>query len=140
MRQLDIACIIDDDELFTYVLSKQMEVLGFCKSVIVFPNGLEALNRLRQLLDTPEALPSVIFLDLNMPVLDGWQFLDKFQRLQPAKKIAIYIVSSSIDAADHEKALAYNEVANFFIKPVTKENLVEVWNQMLPSGGNSDAT
>ncbi|WP_431210205.1 PAS domain S-box protein [Puia sp. P3] len=79
MRQLDIACIIDDDELFTYVLAKQMEVLGFCKSVLVFPNGLEAINRLRQILDTPEALPSVIFLDLNMPVLDGWQFLDEFQ-------------------------------------------------------------
>ena len=132
MRQLDIACIIDDDELFTYVLSKQMQVLNFCKKILVFPNGLEALNFLRPIMNTPDALPSVIFLDLNMPVLDGWQFLDEFQRLQPAKKIVINIVSSSIDAADHGKALTYRQVANFYIKPIAQEHLLQAWKELAP--------
>ena len=132
MKQLDVACIIDDDELFTYVLSKQMQVVDFCKTVLVFHNGLEALNYLRPIVESPEGLPSVILLDLNMPVLDGWQFLDEFIQLRPARKITLYIISSSIDAADHEKALAYKEVANFYIKPVTGENLLEILNDVLP--------
>jgi len=132
MSQIDVACIIDDDELFTYVLAKQMKVMEFCKTILVFRNGLEALNYLRPALESPEALPSVILLDLNMPVLDGWQFLDEFVRLRPGKKISIYIISSSIDAADHEKALAYKEVANFYIKPITRENLLEILNAVLP--------
>lgn len=126
MRQLDIACIVDDDELFTYVLSKQMQVVNFCKTVLVYHNGLEALEYLRANSESPEKLPSVILLDLNMPVLDGWQFLDEFVRLRLARKIRVYIVSSSIDAADHEKALAYREVANFYIKPVSGEDLIEI--------------
>ena len=133
MSQLDVACIIDDDELFTYVLAKQMKVMEFCKTILVFRNGLEALNYLRPALESPESLPSVILLDLNMPVLDGWQFLDEFLRLRPVKKISIYIISSSIDAADHEKALAYKEVANFYIKPITRENLLEILNAVLPA-------
>lgn len=132
MRKLDVACIIDDDELFTYVLSKQMQVIDFCRTVLVFHNGLEALNYLRPIVESPEALPSVILLDLNMPVLDGWQFLDEFIQLRPVRKITVYIVSSSIDAADHEKALAYKEVANFYIKPVTGEDLLEILSEVLP--------
>jgi CheY-like chemotaxis protein len=134
MRQLDVACIIDDDELFTYVLAKQMEVIGFCKTTLVFQNGQDALNYLRPIVESAGELPSVILLDLNMPVLDGWQFLDEFVRLRPGRKIAVYIVSSSIDAADHEKALAYKEVANFYIKPVTEGNLLEILNEMMPAG------
>jgi CheY-like chemotaxis protein len=133
MRQLDVACIIDDDELFTYVLSKQMKVMDFCKTILVFRNGLEALDYFRSMLESPADLPSVILLDLNMPVLDGWQFLDEFVRLRPCKKVAIYIISSSIDAADHEKALAYKDVSNFYIKPVTGENLSEILNEVLPT-------
>ena len=133
MSQIDVACIIDDDELFTYVLAKQMKVMEFCKTILVFRNGLEALNYLRPALESPEVLPSVILLDLNMPVLDGWQFLDEFLQLRPAKKISIYIISSSIDAADHEKALAYKEVSNFYIKPITRENLLEILNGLLPA-------
>ena len=131
-KQLDIACIIDDDPLFTYVLSKQMKVINFCSSVLVFNNGLEALKYLKPILESPDVLPSVILLDLNMPVLDGWQFLDEFIQFVPAKKITVYIVSSSIDAADHKKALSYKEVSNFYIKPVTQENLEEILNELIP--------
>jgi CheY-like chemotaxis protein len=134
MRKLDVACIIDDDELFTYVLSKQMQVIDFCNTALVFRNGREALDYLRPIMENPEALPSVILLDLNMPVLDGWQFLDEFLRLKPVRKVVIYILSSSIDAADHEKALAYKEVAGFYVKPVTEQNLLEILNEVQQSG------
>lgn len=132
MKQLDVACIIDDDKMFTYLLSKQMSVVNFCRSILIFENGLEALKYLKPILESPDNLPSVILLDLNMPVLDGWQFLDEFVKFSPSKEITVYILSSSIDIADHEKALQYKSVSNFYIKPVTQEYLLEILHDLLP--------
>ena len=126
MSTLDIACIIDDDKVFTYILSKQMKIVAFCKATLVFPNGLEALKYLKAIIESPEILPSVILLDLNMPILDGWQFLDEFVLLKPAKKIVVYIVSSSIDAVDHERAMKYEAISSFYIKPITAADLLKM--------------
>lgn len=130
MPKPDIAFIIDDDKVFTYVLSKQMKQMEFSKSTLIFRNGAEALDHLRAVHDMPGSLPSVIFLDLNMPVLDGWQFLDEFTRLGIGKKIRIYIMSSSIDQADHEKASGYPEVLGFYVKPISKANLAGIQKEI----------
>ncbi|PST82754.1 response regulator [Pedobacter yulinensis] len=124
--RLDIACIIDDDQIFTYLLSKKMKLLSFSDTLLVFKNGLEALKYLHPILESPEILPSVILLDLNMPVLDGWQFLDEFTKFKINKKITVYIVSSSIDEADHERARGYKEVSQFFVKPITEKDLLDM--------------
>lgn len=126
MPKLDIACIIDDDPTFTYVVSKQMKLLDFSDKVLVFPNGVEALEYLQANLTSDDMLPSVILLDLNMPVLDGWQFLDEFGKLTINKKITVFIASSSIDQTDYARSRTYKEVSRFYIKPVTKENLLEI--------------
>lgn len=130
MKPLDIACIVDDDKVYTYVLSRKMSLMNFCKSTLIFGNGLEALKYLKPILQSPEALPSLILLDLNMPVLDGWQFLDEFVKLTPAKKITVYIVSSSIDEADHQRAAEYESVSDFIIKPITEANLHDILNEV----------
>jgi CheY-like chemotaxis protein len=137
MKQLDIACIVDDDKIFSYLLSRQMKMVNFCQTTLTFSNGMEALSYLRPVLGSPEMLPSVILLDLNMPVLDGWQFLDEFEGLHPSKKITIYIVSSSIDSADHERALKYNTVSNFYIKPLFKRDLYQMLEDLLPDSENA---
>ena len=58
-----------------------------------------------------------------MPVMDGWQFLDEFTQIQVPKKVVVFIVSSSIDPADHNKAQEYSMVSNFIVKPINKSNL-----------------
>lgn len=126
MKKLDIACIIDDDKIFTYVLTKQMKVVDFCENLLVFHNGLDAVKYLKPILESPEVLPDVILLDLNMPIMDGWQFLDEFVKFKVTKKITVYIVSSSIDVADHAKAATYKAISNFYIKPISRENLEEM--------------
>jgi len=126
MKKLDIACIIDDDKIFTYVLTKQMKVVDFCENLLVFHNGLEAVKYLKPILESPEVLPDVILLDLNMPIMDGWQFLDEFVKFKVTKKITVYIVSSSIDVTDHAKAATYKAISNFYIKPISRENLEEM--------------
>ena len=130
MPKLDIACIIDDDQLFTYVLSKHMKLLDFSEKTLIFQNGLEALNYLQQNVRSPHMLPSVILLDINMPVLDGWQFLDAFTRLRIGKKVTMFLISSSIDHADHARVMEYKEVSRFYVKPVTRENLLSILHEV----------
>ena len=131
MKQIDTAYIVDDDKLYSHVLSKQMKRINFSRTTMTFQNGLEALTYLQPKLHLPDDLPSVILLDLNMPVLDGWQFLDEFVKLEPIKKITVYVISSSIDAADHAKVLLYKTVSNFFIKPVSEADLLKIRNEVV---------
>jgi len=131
MKQIDTAYIVDDDKLYTHVLSKQMKRINFSRTTMTFQNGLEALTYLQPKLHLPDDLPSVILLDLNMPVLDGFQFLDEYAKLDPIKKITIYVVSSSIDVADHVKVLTYETVTNFYLKPVREADLLKIRNEVV---------
>lgn len=90
MKKIDIACVIDDDPIFVFGIKKIMEVIGFCKSLMVFRDGSEALNNLKAIISAKEKLPDVILLDLNMPILDGWQFLEEFVKI-PCKKKSSYM-------------------------------------------------
>ena len=127
MSQIDIACIIDDDPIFVFGTKKIMEITNFCKSIMVFKNGREAIDKLRPLIQDNGAVPAVILLDLNMPIMDGWEFLDEFTQIKPSRTIKIYIVTSSVDPEDIRKSTRYTEVTDYIIKPITQDAL----NQML---------
>jgi CheY-like chemotaxis protein len=126
MRKINQACIIDDDKIFTFGLKKLMSLTNFCDDILTFVNGQEAINYLQSILALPESLPDLILLDLNMPIMDGWQFLEEFSRRQPAKKIALYVVSSSIDPVEHRRVASYEVVSNFFVKPLMREDLDKI--------------
>ena len=126
MKKIDLACIIDDDPIFIFSAKKLMELADFCKGFIVFHNGKEALNHLNTIISSNEELPDVILLDLNMPVMDGWEFLEEFIKIKSEKAITIYIVSSSIDPGDINKAKSYHNVNNYIVKPVTIDSLKSV--------------
>lgn len=127
MKKIDIACIIDDDPIFIFGTKKIMELANFCESFMVFHNGEEALNTLKPIIEAgEESMPDVILLDLNMPIMDGWEFLDEFIRIPTHKQIVIYIVTSSINPADVERAKSYDKVSNYLVKPISAENLHEI--------------
>jgi len=132
MKKIEVACVIDDDKVFTYVVSRQMKGIDFCEELLVYQNGLEAINSLKPALDSPAGFPDVILLDLNMPVMDGWQFLDEFRKFKPSKKVTIYIVSSSINVEDQVRASSYQEVSRFYVKPIKKDNLFEIMEAFNP--------
>ena len=113
--------IIDDDDLFIYLSKRTIEELNECPRIQVFNNGQDALDFFNQDLISTQ-IPSIIFLDLAMPILDGWQFLDEFIPLKPRfLKTDIYICSSSINPSDLERAKSYSEVNDFIIKPISRE-------------------
>jgi len=123
MSKLKIACIIDDDPIFIFGLKKVMNSVDFAEEILVYKNGEDALENLIAIRNDKETLPEVILLDLNMPIMDGWQFLDEFTQVKVDKKITVYIVSSSIDPLDYEKTKKYNHIENYIIKPVQTDDL-----------------
>ena len=126
MESIDTLCIVDDDSIFQFITQKVVEKTKLVKKIKVFSNGLEAIEFLKSVREDPEELPDVILLDLAMPVLNGWDFIEEYVALRPSlgKQILLYIVSSSIDPADIERAKSISEVTDFIIKPVTREKFV----------------
>ncbi|WP_339607878.1 response regulator [uncultured Roseivirga sp.] len=123
MKKIDIACIIDDDPIFVFGAKRMMELAGFCNGFMVFQDGRKALDGLSAIVASGNNLPELILLDLNMPVMDGWQFLDEFTKIKTHKRITLYIVSSSIDNEDFKKAETYEVVSNYIVKPITMDAL-----------------
>ncbi|MBT0606699.1 response regulator [Aequorivita echinoideorum] len=119
MKKIDLACIVDDDPIFVYGTRRMMELVNFCDAFLIFKNGKDALDNLTALIEAGQRLPDLILLDLNMPIMDGWQFLDVFTQIEIEKKIVIYIVSSSIDPKDFDRAKHYDSVSNFVVKPIS---------------------
>lgn len=122
------ACIVDDDEIYVFGLKIMMKSVNFCDEIMVCENGEVALNFLKPLTEKPENMPDVILLDINMPVMDGWQFLDEFTKVKSGNdgKTIIYMMSSSVNPADLEKAKTYELISDYLVKPVNKTILKEI--------------
>ncbi len=122
--------LIDDDDTFIYLSKRILNKIDNIKQIEVFANGLDGLNYLKLNIDNPTLLPEIIFLDLSMPIMDGWQFLDEFINLKSKnlKKILIYICSSSISPYDISRAKSINAVTDYIIKPISKENFNKLIN------------
>ncbi len=118
--------IIDDDKIYHVITRKLIESTVKPKDIFEFYDGQEALDYLLQNQAAPDMLPDVIFLDIQMPYLDGWQFLDSYSQLGLSKNIDIYIVSSSISSLDHERFNQSNCVKEFIVKPFTRNKLTEI--------------
>lgn len=129
---IEIACIIDDDDMYVSLLTKVIDIRNLAKSLLVFKNGQEALDYFVKIYKDMEerAVPQVILLDLNMPVMDGWSFLEALGEYDfPAlKNSTLYIVSSSINPIDLERSKEINLVKDFIVKPIGPNELVEVFS------------
>lgn len=119
------SCIIDDDPIHQFGMKVLMRKIAFSSEVIIFNNGQEAIDSLLDLLHQGTPLPSLIFLDLNMPIKDGWGFLDDFLHIphHNRDKVTVYIVSSSINPKDLERAKQYEMVGNYVVKPINEKSL-----------------
>lgn len=127
---VNIACIVDDDDIYIYGIKKMLKKNPLCKELKIFHNGEEALDFFKDLTQHPKDIPDIIILDINMPVMDGWEFLDEFIPLRPKlqKEVVIYMVSSSIDINDIEKAKSISEISDYIVKPITEEKLAELFS------------
>ena len=115
--------IIDDDKLTVKLISILVYKNKFCEEIQSFDNAQHAMDKLKQNASNNGVLPDAILLDLNMPAMDGWQFLDEFMLLPIKKEISIFIMTSSIDPVDIEMAKKYKIVKDYVEKPITSKKL-----------------
>ena len=115
--------IIDDDEIVLLVERKILQRCGFDQETFTFKSSDAALQFLQK---EEEDQKFLILLDINMPVMNGWQFLTKMEDLGRNDNIFVIMVTSSIDRYDKEIAQNYKSVIGFIEKPITTENCLQI--------------
>lgn len=117
--------LIDDDHVTNFVNTKIIKLVAPTLEVIAYTNARIALQELKQRAAAPDELPDFIFLDINMPDVDGWNFLDEFITLpQPVlDKTKVIMLTSSIDLDDIARSKTYKPVIDFLSKPLTPPNV-----------------
>jgi CheY-like chemotaxis protein len=126
MSSIQRLYLIDDDKVFNVIHSKIIMHTAPVKNIHSFEDAGVALEKLRDLSVTnPDEIPDMILLDINMPEMDGWAFLEEFENLPGAtlKKCSIYLLTSSIDPSDIEKSKTYQVVSDFISKPLTPDKI-----------------
>lgn len=123
-----VIAVVDDDTVYQFTASRTLKATKLTDQILQFPNGQEALEFLSSNSANAAKLPDIIFLDINMPVTDGWMFLDEFKKLKEefAKQMRIYMVSSSIDPRDLNRAKANPEVSDYVEKPISLTKFSEL--------------
>lgn len=131
MKKINLACIVEDDPIHLFLTQKYLGLTGMVEKILVCNNGKEAFELMESIIQAHTPLPELILLDLNMPVWDGWQFLEEFTKIPVDQKITIYILTSSDNPDDLARAEEYNLKSNYLVKPVTIEMLKSALEQAL---------
>ena len=118
--------LVDDDPVFHFINTKILQNLGFTR-IISAENGEVALNLIENNLSEARSIPDAIFVDLNMPILDGFGFIEAFKKLAiPGNsKVSIAILTSSSSSHDKERAKELG-VNHYYTKPISENTLLEV--------------
>ena len=123
--------LIDDNEIDNLINQKMLEAANLSEHIFVCSSAksaIEFLRNMEKLASANEILPSMIFLDIDMPLMDGFQFLDLFSKLreETKKKCEIIMLTSSINPSDISKSKSYEYVKKYINKPLSQKNLLEL--------------
>ncbi|TVZ28349.1 response regulator receiver domain-containing protein [Gillisia sp. Hel_I_86] len=115
--------IIDDDDIVTLVQGKLLQNCNVAKDPLKFKRASDALEYLNSASHENHYL---LLLDINMPMMNGWQFLEAIEEMAVKENIYVFMVTSSIDYNDKEKAKNYAKIINFIEKPITAKNCEQI--------------
>jgi CheY-like chemotaxis protein len=118
--------VVDDDTIYQIIVNKIIQKSEMFSAISSFKNGKEALDAVTNSINDNEILPDIILLDINMPIMDGWEFMEEMTLLKPSisKQIIVYVVSSSIAIEDKNKSKTYPDILGYLSKPVNINDLI----------------
>lgn len=117
--------LIDDNEIDNLINQKMLEASNIAETIFMHTGAKGALEFLKNIEKISVGLPEIIFLDIDMPLMDGFQFLDEFDKLSDKIKnnVSIIMLTSSINPQDLSKARKSNYVKKYINKPLTQDSL-----------------
>jgi len=119
-------CLIEDDMIQVFLTRKFLGRIEVVEKIVDYHNGKEAYEALKRRSEAGERMPDIIFLDLNMPVWDGWDFYEAFLELPESKTVDTYILTSSLDHSDMSKAEEFGLKEKYLSKPVSLPQLKKI--------------
>lgn len=127
-QNIDLVMLVDDNDTDNFISKRIIEITKFANEVEVKNSGKSALEYLDSNKDNLDRLPDVIFLDINMPIVDGFVFLYEFEKFNDAvkNKCKVIILSSSDNKRDIDKIVNNDHVIKFITKPLTEASLREI--------------
>jgi CheY-like chemotaxis protein len=128
VAMLDLVMLVDDNDTDNFISKRIIEITQFAKEVEIKNSGKSALEYLELNKDNPQRLPSLIFLDINMPIVDGFVFLYEFEKFSEIvrDKCKVIILSSSDNKRDIDKIVNNDHVIKFITKPLTENALSDI--------------
>jgi two-component system, chemotaxis family, chemotaxis protein CheY len=122
--------VIDDDPIFQYIAEKIFKKTNLFEETACFLDANSALEYLVQNKDNPAVLPDIILLDIYMPALNGWEFINRYEQISDSlgKRIPIYILTSSVDPKEIARSKSHPSVKKFTSKPMTFEFIHDLYN------------
>lgn len=127
-HRLDLVMLVDDNETDNFISKRIIEITKFAKNVVIKSSGKSALEYIGAHRNDPKKLPELIFLDINMPIVDGFVFLYEFEKFAEVvkNKCRVIILSSSDNKRDIDKIVNNDHVIKFITKPLTEAALTEI--------------
>ncbi|MFD1628554.1 response regulator [Pseudopedobacter beijingensis] len=124
--------IIDDDEINNFIAAKLIDKIHPVAHISICLNGKEGIDFLASRIHKEEELPDIVFLDINMPVMNGWEFLEEFEKIKNSikKRIMINMLSSSVYNDDITKSQTFTTVNKFISKPLTTDKIKDLYNSL----------
>jgi CheY-like chemotaxis protein len=128
VKSIDLVMLVDDNDTDNFISKRIIEITKFARRVEVKGSGKSALDYLKENQSIVENLPNIIFLDINMPIVDGFVFLYEFEKFSELvrNKCKVIILSSSDNKRDIDKIVNNNHVIKFITKPLTEVALDEI--------------
>lgn len=120
--------IVDDDSVVLFLHKVLIEYSDLPSACASFKNGKDALDHISS--DGVNETPYLVLLDINMPVMNGWDFLEAIQQQEYRKNIYVAMVTSSINSKDAEQARHYSQVIDYLEKPLKKEACDQLYQKM----------
>jgi CheY-like chemotaxis protein len=132
IRKKPLIGVIDDDKIYQFMLHKIIDDNKLAERVVSFFDGEKAIQYLKANYGNIENIPDILFLDVNMPIMDGWQFMEEYASIKANinKKIVIFMLSSSLNPIDIERASKISEISKYIVKPIKLEEVKKIFNDL----------